>query len=294
MSTPELAGYLLGKTLGLLSNCLSSTELERHGERLAIEANQHCQQLGLGFSFTFPADVAHRSAYRHETFGHTDASFYQAVEALEQKYGKRARAAFEVGFIVPQRQEQEGFAKLWQASLRRNCKYLKIPEATVEMFLFAEGAEAYREALGRLEGFLRKPRTVFLSYRREAGMPFARMLYIHLTYSGYDVFLDVETLGAVQFGPEILEVIGRSYFFMPILSAGTLEGCDRNEDWVRKEISHGLEVCKKVIPIVCEGFVWPEELSLHESIRGLRQHNGCYLSHTNFGGFAEKLGTMLE
>ena len=72
-----------------------------------------------------------------------------------------------------------------------------------------------------------------------------------------------------------------------------LDTCDREQDWMRKEISHALTLNKKIIPVVCEGFLWHDESSLHASIRDLQHYNACYLSHTNFRGFAVKLDEML-
>jgi hypothetical protein len=204
-------------------------------------------------------------------------------------------AAFEIGFLLAQQwNAASGFSQHWQETLRDHFGTLKVPVATIRMVLYSDGQETFLEALDRVESFLAEPQTVFLSYRRDGGAPFARMLYIHLTYSGYDVFLDVETLGAVRFGPEIFSAIDQSYFFMPILTPGSIDRCGQDQDWLRQEIGHALKQRKKIVPIFCEGFSCPEETALHESIREIRQYNGCYLSHTDFRGFADKLENMLR
>ena len=55
--------------------------------------------------------------------------------------------------------------------------------------------------------------TVFISYRREGGFVLAKYILDHLHAAGYDVFMDVQSLGAGEFEQTTLaEVAARDYF----------------------------------------------------------------------------------
>ena len=41
--------------------------------------------------------------------------------------------------------------------------------------------------------------TVFISYRRQGGFVLAKYIFDHLHAAGYDVFMDVQSLGAGEF-----------------------------------------------------------------------------------------------
>jgi len=288
------SSYSLGKTLSLLSNCFLAPELEEYGDKLAVEANQICMELGLEFSFRFPSDPHEQKAYFQKTFGEEDAYIQEVWRTVRDNLGSRATAAFDIGFFLKTWEPNSGFTGLIRGPMTRHFQTLRVPAEIRDLFIDGANMDDYATAIGKLQAFLVKPRSVFISYRRDGGAPFARMLYIHLLYSGFDVFLDVETLGAVRSGPEIQTAIKRSDFFVLILTPSALERCSTEDDWLRREIEHSLELGKKIIPVLCEGFSWPAEASLPDPLRELPQYNGCHLSHTNFRGFAARLDEMLE
>jgi hypothetical protein len=61
------------------------------------------------------------------------------------------------------------------------------------------------------------------------------------------------------------------------------------EDWVRQEIEWALSMNKKIIPIITEGFCFPEAQTLPESIRSLSTISGVRIPHDYFNEAMEKL-----
>jgi len=101
---------------------------------------------------------------------------------------------------------------------------------------------------------------VFLSYRRDGGETMAILLRDRLVAKGYRVFLDVENLRSGDFNEKLLNIIENCTDFIVVLSAGSLDRCVNEGDWVRREIAHGLKHNKNVIPMLLRGFEWPENL----------------------------------
>jgi hypothetical protein len=96
--------------------------------------------------------------------------------------------------------------------------------------------------------------TVFVSYRREGGFVLAKYIFDYLQAAGFDVFMDVQSLGAGEFEQTILaEVAARDYFLL-VLTAGSLEGMIREKDWLRIELMQAVESGRNVVPVLAEGF----------------------------------------
>lgn len=77
---------------------------------------------------------------------------------------------------------------------------------------------------------------IFISYRRDGGAQYARILQLELEKRGYRVFLDYEELTDGVFGDNIKEAIREAPIFMMVLSAHYLDRCKNEGDWVREEI----------------------------------------------------------
>ena len=77
-------------------------------------------------------------------------------------------------------------------------------------------------------------KTVFISYRRAASSFLARAIFQNLTASGYDVFMDVESIDSGTFDTIILNQIAARAHFIIILTPGSVERCIENNDWLRK------------------------------------------------------------
>lgn len=90
---------------------------------------------------------------------------------------------------------------------------------------------------------------IFISYRREGGAQYARILQLMLSQRGYRVFLDYDELTDGKFGIHVQEAIKEAPIFMLILSKGALERCRNEGDWVRNEIQLAIKEGKHIIPV---------------------------------------------
>ena len=91
---------------------------------------------------------------------------------------------------------------------------------------------------------------VFISYRRDDGAQYARIIQLLLENSGYSVSLDYEELRDGKFGEKIESAIKGAPIFILILTRKYLSRCWRMSDWVRKEIMIAIHERKKIIPLV--------------------------------------------
>lgn len=90
---------------------------------------------------------------------------------------------------------------------------------------------------------------IFISYRRDGGAQYARILQLELEKRGYRVFLDYEELTDGVFGDNIKEAIREAPIFMMVLSAHYLDRCKNERDWVREEIMLATKQQKHFIPV---------------------------------------------
>ena len=113
---------------------------------------------------------------------------------------------------------------------------------------------------------------IFISYRRENGHLMARLFYHRLIADGYKVFMDVEDLGPGTFDERLYHEIEQCTDFILILPPNALDRCQNPKDWVRMEIEHALNYDKNIIPILMQGFEYPNNLP--ESIQRVAKYNG--------------------
>lgn len=100
----------------------------------------------------------------------------------------------------------------------------------------------------------------FISYRREGGRHVAPLLKLLLeTGFGKRFFLDVDELQVGRFDEKLLDLIGNSPNFVPILSPGCLDRCVEKNDWLKREIMHALETRRNIIPVWVDGFEFPDQ-----------------------------------
>lgn len=117
---------------------------------------------------------------------------------------------------------------------------------------------------------------IFISYRREGGAQFARILQLMLIQRGYKVFLDYDELKDGIFSDKIRAAIKDAPVFMLVLSKGSMKRCVNEGDWVREEITLAMKQGKHIIPVnpdnEFDGF--PENMppNLKDSI-GSHQHS---------------------
>lgn len=90
---------------------------------------------------------------------------------------------------------------------------------------------------------------IFISYRRETGAQYARIIQLMLIQRGYRVFLDYDELKDGIFSEKIQAAIIEAPIFMHVLSKDSLVRCANEGDWVRREIMLAIEQKKHIIPI---------------------------------------------
>ncbi len=116
---------------------------------------------------------------------------------------------------------------------------------------------------------------IFISYRREGGAQYARILKAELEKRGYRnrVFLDYDELKDGRFDSRIMSAIENAPVFIFILSPGSLDRCINEDDWVRQEIVYAMEHERHIIPINFDGRFNGFPLSIPNEVKeALGQH----------------------
>lgn len=90
---------------------------------------------------------------------------------------------------------------------------------------------------------------IFVSYRREDGAQYARILSLMLEERGYKVFHDHSSLISGNFADQIRNVIQNTHIFVMVLSPHYLDRCNNESDWVRQEILLAYQYKKYIIPV---------------------------------------------
>ena len=142
--------------------------------------------------------------------------------------------------------------------------------------------------MGRIE------KTVFISYRRKHVL-WALSVSKHLTHLGYDVFFDYISIGSGDFGQIITENVKARAHFLVLLAPSSLEGLEKNDNWMRKEIELAIETKRNIIPVMLEGFDFgsPETKKyLTGSLETLHQYNGMTLPVEYFDAAMDRLCTQ--
>jgi hypothetical protein len=107
------------------------------------------------------------------------------------------------------------------------------------------------------------PKTeIFISYRRDGGVDYARMIFLELKGRGYETFFDYNSLRDGRFNEGILNAIDECRYFILVLSDGALDRCVNEDDWVRHEIERAISKGKSIIPVCPSGNTrgFPEKL----------------------------------
>ena len=130
---------------------------------------------------------------------------------------------------------------------------------------------------------------IFISYRRDGGAQYARILQLMLIQRGYKVFLDYDELTDGVFSDHIKAAIKEAPVFMIVLSDGSMARCVNDNDWVRQEILLASQLSKHIVPVnpdnKFDGF--PEEIPEEiKTAAGSHQH-----SEISFG---QALGATID
>ena len=100
---------------------------------------------------------------------------------------------------------------------------------------------------------------IFISYRRTF-FKTANLVATRLKNAGFKVFIDTEEMHSGKFDTQLYRHIENCKDFVLILSPGSLERCNDENDWVRHEIMHALTCKKNIIPLLIDGFEWPAQM----------------------------------
>lgn len=128
---------------------------------------------------------------------------------------------------------------------------------------------------------------VFISYRRDGGDMTAMHIYQALKERGYNVFYDLEVLRAGKFNEALLEAIDSCQDFVLILSPHALDRCQDEGDWVRREVAEALKKKKNIVPVMLNGFKFPE--TLPPDIDDVRFQNGLSATTEYFSESMDRL-----
>ena len=101
---------------------------------------------------------------------------------------------------------------------------------------------------------------MFISYRREGGGELAGRLADRFNTLGYRVFYDINSMHYGTFDTQIMNAIATCSIVLIVLSPNALDRCVNPNDWVRQELAFALKHSKKIIPILMNGFKFPETL----------------------------------
>ncbi len=132
---------------------------------------------------------------------------------------------------------------------------------------------------------------VFISYRRDRGFAWAKLVWDDLRDHGIDAFLDLENVrDAGSFDTKILRQIeGRPYFVI-VLTHGSLERCCEEGDWLREELEHAVASDRVLVPLVISPFDFAEADTLGgELAHAIRSANGVTLVPDYFDAAMQRL-----
>lgn len=138
----------------------------------------------------------------------------------------------------------------------------------------------------------KKAYDIFISYRRDGGLDFARSIAYYLRIEGFQCFFDQRELKTGQFNQQIYEAIENSKYFLSVLTPGALDRCANPDDWVRKEIEHAIQKGVQIIPVAVRGerLAFPE--SLPQSLAMLKTAQASFIDRET--DFEETIVKMLR
>ena len=133
---------------------------------------------------------------------------------------------------------------------------------------------------------------VFISYRRETGFAWAKLVWDDLRDHDINAFLDLENVrDAGSFDTKIMRQIeGRPYFLI-ILTKGSLARCRNEGDWLREELEHAVAVDRVIVPLIITPFHFDEadDALDDELAHAVRSANGVALVPDYFDAAMERL-----
>ena len=128
---------------------------------------------------------------------------------------------------------------------------------------------------------------IFISYRRVGGDVTAKLICETLKNRGYTVFYDFDALKGGFFDTRIIQTIENCKDVIVVLPKGGLDRCADENDWVRQEICHAIKCGKNIVPVMLNGFEFPDKLP--DDIDQIRRYNGVRFIMDYFDAVMEKI-----
>ena len=102
---------------------------------------------------------------------------------------------------------------------------------------------------------------IFISYRRSS-YDTANLIATRLKSAGYSVFFDMEALRSGKFNEQLFGVIDNCKDFLVVLPPNALDRCVNEDDWVRLEVCRAMANKKNIVPVMLNGFTWPNPMPI--------------------------------
>lgn len=128
---------------------------------------------------------------------------------------------------------------------------------------------------------------IFISYRRKGADVTAKLISETLKNKGYSTFYDYDGLKGGTFDDKIVQEILNCTDMVLVLPPKGLDRCRKAKDWVRQEISIALQNGKNIIPVMLDGFDFPE--TLPDDIAEVRRYNGVRFHMDYFDAVIDKI-----
>ena len=133
---------------------------------------------------------------------------------------------------------------------------------------------------------------IFISYRRDGGEFLAGRVSDKLSDMGYSVFYDVESMRAGAFNNQIYSAIDQCEDVLLVLPPNGLDRCADEGDWVRKEIEYALKSGKNIIPLLMNGFKFPDDMPA--SIAPVAMREGVLVDSHYFDAVINRICTLVS
>ena len=131
-------------------------------------------------------------------------------------------------------------------------------------------------------------KSVFISYRRDGGDGWARVIFGNLSERGYKVFLDVDSIDSGNFERIILNQIEAHAHFLVLLTPRSLDRCNEPNDWLAREIQHAIKSQRNIVPLIFQKFSF-DKLTLPAAIASLPTYNALHIHNQYFDEGMTKL-----
>lgn len=119
----------------------------------------------------------------------------------------------------------------------------------------------------------------------------ANLVAQRLKNAGFRVFIDTDEMHSGKFDKQLYSRIVNCKDFVLILCPEALDRCHDENDWVRNEILHAIKCKKNIIPLLFQGFEWPDKMP--EGMQDLNMYQSLVVDDTpqQYNWAIDQLGT---